>query len=51
MQVFAEHEVYSYAPIEESRRVTGKEPNGSKWLDVNKGDEVNPEYRSKLVAQ
>ena len=51
MQVFAEHKVYSKVPIEECRRVTSKEPVGSKWIDINKGDSANPEYRSRLVAQ
>ena len=30
---------------------TGKEPIGTRWVDINKGDEQNPEYRSRLVAQ
>ena len=31
--------------------VTGKGPIGTRWIDINKGDEVNPEHRSRLVAQ
>ena len=31
--------------------MTGKEPIGCRWLDVNKGDSGEPEYRSRLVAQ
>jgi hypothetical protein len=38
-------------PIEECWANTGKEPIGTRWVDVNKGDEANPEYRSRLVAQ
>ena len=30
---------------------SGKQPIGVRWIDINKGDEVNPEYRSRLVAQ
>ena len=30
---------------------TGKPPIGTKWVDVNKGDAIHPEYRSRLVAQ
>merc|ERR1712163_70814 len=30
---------------------TGKAPIGTRWVDVNKGDSVHPEYRSRLVAQ
>ena len=26
-------------------------PIGSRWVDVNKGDGDNPEYRSRLVAK
>ena len=51
MAVFAEHEVYTKVPIAECRHVTDKEPVGCKWLDINKGDEQSPEYRSRLVAQ
>ena len=29
----------------------GKDPIGTRWIDVNKGDDDNPEYRSRLVAQ
>lgn len=36
-------------PIEEAIRVTGKKPIGTRWVDINKGDAVNPEYR--LVAK
>ena len=38
-------------PIEECWANTGKEPIGTRWVDVSKGDEANPEYRSRLVAQ
>ena len=30
---------------------TGKDPIGTRWVDVKKGDDVNPEYRSRLVAK
>jgi hypothetical protein len=29
----------------------GRKPIGVKWVDVNKGDEGRPEYRSRLVAK
>ena len=32
-------------------RVTGRRPIGVRWVDVNKGDDVHPEYRSRLVAK
>ena len=31
--------------------VTGKGPIGTRWIYINKGDEANPECRSRLVAQ
>ena len=30
---------------------TGQAPIGTRWVDVNKGDDENPDYRSRLVAQ
>ena len=30
---------------------TGKRPIGVKWVGINKGDEANPEYRSRLLAK
>ena len=30
---------------------TGKAPIGVRWIDVNKQDEDNPLYRSRLVAK
>ena len=35
----------------EARRVTGKPPITVRWVDVNKGDNVNPNIRSRLVAR
>lgn len=30
--------------------MTGKATIRVQWLDVNKGDEMNPEYKSRLAA-
>ena len=30
---------------------TGRRPISVRWVDVNKGDEQNPRYRSRLVAR
>ena len=38
-------------PISECWATTGKKPVGVKWIDINKGDENHPEYRSRLVAK
>ena len=45
------HGVYVKVPVEECYEKTGKAPIGTRWVDVNKGDSVHPEYRSRLVAQ
>ena len=44
-------DVYTVVPEAECWEVTGRGPIGTKWVDVNKGDKVNPEYRSRLVAK
>ena len=43
--------VYTKAPIEECKSVTGKGPIGVRWGNVNKEDEINLKYRSRLVAK
>ena len=30
---------------------TGKKPIGTRWVDINKGDDINTDYRSLIVAQ
>ena len=37
--------------VGEARRVTGKPPISVLWVDVNKGDNANPNIRSRLVAR
>ena len=34
-----------------ARARTGRPPISVRWVDVNKGDDVNPNYRSRLVAR
>ena len=51
MDQFMKHEVYEKVKEEGCWNVTGKAPIGTRWIDINKGDEANPEYRSRLVAQ
>ncbi len=43
--------VYEKVPIEECWKNTGRAPVGVKWVDTNKGDEENPEYRRRLAAK
>ena len=51
MEQFRKHEVYEKVREEVCWSVTGKGPIGTRWIDINKGDDANPEYRSRLVAQ
>ena len=51
MEQFRKHEVYEKVKEEVCWAVTGKAPIGTRWIDINQGDEVNPECRSRLVAQ
>ena len=51
MQEVHKHKVYTKVPIEECIQATGNKPIGTRWVDVNKGDSVHQEYRSRLVAQ
>ena len=43
--------VWEKKPMIEARRVTGKPPVTVRWVDVNKGDNLNPNVRSRLVAR
>ena len=38
-------------PLAKCYKVTGKAPIGVRWIDTNKGDAGNPDYRSRLAAQ
>ncbi len=48
---FRKHGVWTKVAISEAHRVTSKRPIKTRWVDINKGDEVNPSYRSRLVAK
>ena len=49
-EVYA-HKIYSKVPLQECYDVTGEAPVGTKWLEINKGDEENVNIRARLVAQ
>ncbi len=51
METFKRYGVYEKKPIKECWEMAGKAPIGVKWVDANKGDKKNPEYRSRLVAK
>ena len=42
MAEFGKHGVYVKVPIAECREKTGKDPIGTRWVDINKGDAENP---------
>ena len=48
---FKSMKVYEKVPITEAYDKTGKAPIQCRWIDVNKGDNSNPLYRSRLVAK
>ena len=43
--------MYEKVPEQECWDVTGSGPIGTRWIDINKGDKVHPDYRSRVVAQ
>ena len=51
MEYFRNKNVYSKKPRAEAIKRTGKPPITVKWVDVNKGDDTKPNYRSTLVAR
>ena len=51
MQFFIDKGVWKKVPKGTARWVTGKSAIPVRWVDVNKGDDLNPEYRSRLVAK
>ena len=48
---FHSKNVWIKVPKQDSRRNSGKAPISVRWVDVNKGDDLNPNYRSRLVAR
>ena len=51
METFKKHGMYEKRPIKECWESTWRGPVGVKWVDTNKGDKENPEYRCRLVAR
>ena len=43
--------VYKKVPKSKCHGITGKKPIQVRWIDVNKGDDTNTHYRSRLVAK
>ena len=51
LEYFNSMKVWELRSCEEARRQQGKPPISVKWVDVNKGDDLTPRYRSRLVAR
>ena len=43
--------VWTKVPRAECIQVTGRPPIGTRWVDCNKGDDLHPNMRARLVAQ
>ena len=50
LQYFTAKGVWLKKPKGEARRRTGRSPISVKWVDVNKGDQMNPDWRSRQVG-
>ena len=51
LEYFESMKVWIKKPREDSFKHMGKPPISVRWIDVNKGDDLNPECRSRLVAR
>ncbi len=51
LQYFIEKGVWIKRSRKDAFSRTGRPPISTRWVDVNKGDDVNPKYRSRLVAR
>ena len=51
MEEVKKHQVWVKVPTKECWERTGKAPIKTRWVDINKGDRVHPEYRSRLVCK
>ena len=45
------HKVWIKVPTSECYERTGKKPVATRWVQVNKGDENDPDYRSRWVGR
>ncbi len=51
LEYFDHKQVWRKRPRAEALAKTGKRPISVRWIDVNKGDDDAPNYRSRLVAR
>ena len=45
------HNVFTQGPMSECYSQTGGPPVSIKWVDINKGDDSDPDYRSRWVGR
>ena len=46
-----ESNVFTKVPIQQCWETTGEQPISTRWVDINKGDDKNPNYRSRWVGR
>ena len=51
LEFFQSSGVWVKVPHQQAFQRTGRRPISVRWVDVNKGDEVEPNYRSRPVAR
>ncbi len=51
LKYFYDKGVWIKCPKNQARQRTGRKAISVRWVDVNKGDDVSPRYRSRLVAR
>jgi hypothetical protein len=51
LEYFREKEVWTIRKVNEALRRTGRPQITVRWVEVNKGDDLNPKIRSRLVAR
>ena len=51
LRYFESKGVWTKVPRQQAFARTGRPPITVRWVDVNKGDDINPRYRSRLVAR
>ena len=51
LDVVRKMQVWKTVPREQCIAETGRQPIGKRWVDTNKGDDVSPRVRSRIVAR
>ena len=51
LRYFEVKEVWKLVPVEEARKLTGRAPITVRWVHTNKGDDITPNLRARLVAR